>query len=76
MISLRDMANAIGAALSWNTASKTAAVTIGTKELILETGKTYVLLDGHTVPLSAPVHLENGRLQVPVAFMRLLGAMI
>ncbi|HEY8449807.1 MAG TPA: stalk domain-containing protein, partial [Bacillota bacterium] len=64
--SLRPLAEALGAQVDWDAASRSATVTRGEAKIELAVGGRAIRVNGQEYYAGVPVHIVAGRLQVPV----------
>lgn len=77
LIPLREMANALGAQVSWNASTKTATVTDGTITLVFKANDSTVLVNGKPIKLSTPPAITKGRFHIPLRwFNETMGAKV
>jgi plastocyanin len=69
LVPYRPIAEAIGANVSYDAASKTVKVTKGSNTYLLPINRTTATLNGSDVPLETPVVLVNGVTLVPLRFV-------
>ena len=71
MVPLRFIAEAFGAKVSWDQATKAATIDLGTKRIVLTIGRNTALVNGVSVAIDAPPELlvESGRTMVPLRFI-------
>ena len=77
MLPVRYVAEALGAAVTWDGATSTATVTTAETELKITVGASLATVNGKSVSLDAPAFIENGRTYMPVRFVaEALGATV
>ncbi|MBQ8836222.1 MAG: C39 family peptidase [Clostridia bacterium] len=69
MLPVRYVAENLGAAVSWNTASSTAVITNGSAEIKITIGDHAAMINGVSVPLDSPAFIESDRTYLPVRFI-------
>lgn len=69
LVPLRFITEAMGAALGWEAASRTANIALGDNKIALTIGKTVAKVNGYDVALDAPAAIVNGKTLVPVRFV-------
>lgn len=70
MVPLRAVAEAAGAKVEWYHETQTAVVTRNDVRLVLHAGEAFASINGTEVPVGARVGLENGRLMIPLPFLK------
>lgn len=69
LVPCRAVAEALGAAVTWNNTSKTAIIKKATTTITITVGKTTALINGRSVTLDCSARLISGKLFVPVRFL-------
>ncbi len=69
LVPLRFIAEAMGATVGWDAATKTANLTLADNQIALAIGKTVAKVNGYDVILDAPAAIVNGKTLVPVRFV-------
>ncbi len=69
MVPLRFITEAMGAAVAWDAATRTANLTLADNKIALTIGKTAAKVNGYDVALDAPAVIVNGKTLVPVRFV-------
>jgi multiple sugar transport system substrate-binding protein len=69
LVPLRFITEAMGAALGWEAATKTANIALGDNKIALTIGKTVAKVNGYDVALDAAAAIINGKTVVPVRFV-------
>jgi multiple sugar transport system substrate-binding protein len=69
MVPLRFITEAMGAAVAWDAATKTANLTLADNKIALTIGQTVAKVNGYDVALDAPAAIVNGKTLVPVRFV-------
>ena len=77
VLPIRVIAEALGAAVTWNEAEQTVTIVKGDTTIVLYIGQAFALVNGDPVQLDAPAFIENGRTYLPLRFiMENLGASV
>ncbi|KKM11435.1 hypothetical protein SY88_08380 [Clostridiales bacterium PH28_bin88] len=66
LVSLRQVADLVGAKVQWDNKAKAAVVTSGTTRAVISAGKKSAMVNGKEVPLE--VKVVKGRVMVPLSF--------
>ncbi|MBX6378231.1 MAG: hypothetical protein IRY95_06735, partial [Clostridia bacterium] len=53
----------------WDPVARVVTVSVGGHTARLPVGATTAVVDGQSMPLSAPLHIVNGRTQVPLPLL-------
>ncbi|HWQ21820.1 MAG TPA: extracellular solute-binding protein, partial [Clostridia bacterium] len=69
LVPLRFITEAMGAALGWEAATRTANIALGDNKIALTIGKTVAKVNGYEVALDAPAAIINGKTVVPLRFV-------
>lgn len=69
LVPIRNIAEPLGAKVSWNGTTKTVAVSRAGLSLTLQVGSETAVLDGQEIALSVPAKLFGGRTMVPLRFV-------
>jgi multiple sugar transport system substrate-binding protein len=69
LVPLRFITEAMGAALGWEAATRTANIALGDNKIALTIGKTVAKVNGYDVALDAPAAIVNGKTVVPLRFV-------
>ncbi|HYF93967.1 MAG TPA: alpha/beta fold hydrolase [Symbiobacteriaceae bacterium] len=70
LVPLRPVAEAAGAKVEWNAAEQAVTVTRDDVVLVLRIGEGTARWNGQSVPVGAPVSLDNGRTMIPLPFLK------
>lgn len=70
MVPLREVAGKMGARLQWDATQHVAIVRDGDVQLTVRVGESVAQYNGNPVPLAVPAQLTEGRVWVPLLFMR------
>jgi len=69
MVPLRFVAEAFGAKVGWDDATKTATIDFAGQNMKVVIGSTEAVVDGETVTMPLPAEIVNSRTMVPVRFI-------
>lgn len=64
--SVRPIAEGLGARVTWNGSTSEATVTLGARTLRFQAGSATATVNGSRQELPRPVHILNGKMQVPL----------
>ncbi|ACV61764.1 copper amine oxidase domain protein [Desulfofarcimen acetoxidans DSM 771] len=69
IVPVREISNALGASVTWDSATNTATIVKGNQTIILKPGDREVWQNGHQFELATPPQIINNRLQVSLNFL-------
>jgi len=69
MVPLRFVAEAFGAKVGWDDATRTATIDFAGHSIKVAIGSTEAVVDGETVTMPLPAEIVNSRTMVPVRFI-------
>jgi multiple sugar transport system substrate-binding protein len=69
LVPLRFITEAMGATLAWDTATRTANITLADNKIALTIDKTVAKVNDYDVALDTPAAIINGKTVVPVRFV-------
>ena len=66
LVPARGVFEALGAEVSWVDSTKTAIVKTNEKEIAVQIGRNYLVVNGKTIEIDVPAKIINGRTMIPL----------
>lgn len=66
---VRLVAETLGAKVDWNKSERIVTITKGDKEIVIQIGQDYALVNGTKVKLDSSAYIDNNRTYMPVRFV-------
>jgi len=69
LVPVRFISEALGAEVGWDGASRTVAITLGNKKIMLQLDSSAAMVNGKQVVMDVPAMTMKGRTMVPIRFV-------